>query len=129
MPRTGVRFFRGFFITWVRYFGGTFYWGCVISGVRYFGGSLKRGFVISGFCIIHFTITELKNVVRYTEAFVRKRLVISGFCSMIARYIPGFWLFWGLRYIGVPLYMTEMIALKNLLSNTSESLSFILRKF
>ena len=33
-------------------------------------GSLYRGFVISRFISIHYTITGLKNIVRYTEDFV-----------------------------------------------------------
>ena len=33
-------------------------------------GSLYRGFVISGFFSTHYTITGLKNIVRYTEDFV-----------------------------------------------------------
>ena len=33
-------------------------------------GSLYREFVISRFFSIHYTITGLKNIVRYTEDFV-----------------------------------------------------------
>ena len=33
-------------------------------------GSLYRGFVISRFFSIHYTITGLKDIVRYTEDFV-----------------------------------------------------------
>ena len=33
-------------------------------------GSLYRGFVISRFFSIHYAITELKNIVRYTEDFL-----------------------------------------------------------
>ena len=33
-------------------------------------GSLHRGFVISWFFSVHYTITELKNIVRYTKDFV-----------------------------------------------------------
>ena len=32
-------------------------------------GSLYRGFVISRFFSIHYTITGMKNIVRYTEGF------------------------------------------------------------
>ena len=32
--------------------------------------SLYRGFIISRFFSIHYTITGLKNIVRYTEGFV-----------------------------------------------------------
>ena len=45
--------------------------------------SLQRGFVISGFFSIHFTITGLKNVVRYTGIFVIQGFAISGFFSTV----------------------------------------------
>ena len=50
-------------------------------------GLLYRRFVISKFFFIHFTITGLRNMVRYTEIFVIKRIVKSRFhCITNPRY-------------------------------------------